>query len=127
MIDRMTAADYRAMQEAPNRNKFSAQRTTVDGVTFDSKREAARWAELNLLRKAGEIKDLHRQVVIPLKGSEGPLLSRKGLQMRLTVDFSYILVSTGETIYEDAKGMPTRDYEVRRAIAAAQGVEVIEV
>jgi hypothetical protein len=30
------------------------------------------------------------------------------------------------TVYEDAKGHPTRDYEVRRAVAQAMGIEVIE-
>jgi hypothetical protein len=41
--------------------------------------------------------------------------------------FAYTDLRTGRTIYEDAKGVPTRDYEVRRAVAAAQGIEVIEV
>lgn len=127
MTDRISAAELRAMQEQPKNQKYSAQRITVDGITFDSKREAKRWAELKLLEQAGEIIDLRRQVVVPLEGRDGPLLARKGRQMRITVDFGYVEVATGLTIYEDAKGMPTRDYEVRRAVAAAQGVEVREV
>ena len=127
MTDRMSAAELRAIQEQPKSQKYSAQRITVDGITFDSKREAKRWAELKLLEQAGEIIDLRRQVVVPLEGRDGPLLARKGRQMRITVDFGYVEVATGLSIYEDAKGMPTRDYEVRRAVAAAQGVEVREV
>ena len=91
-------------------NKYSAHRTVLDGIPFDSKREAKRWAELCLLEKAG-----------------GPLLTRTGRRMRLTVDFAYTDLESGLTVYEDAKGVPTRDYEVRRAVAAAQGIEVIEV
>ncbi len=109
------------------RNKFSAKRTELDGIPFDSKREAKRWAELCLLEKAGEIANLRRQVVLELEGRDGPLLTRTGRRMRLTVDFAYTDLRTGRTIYEDAKGVPTRDYEVRRAVAAAQGIEVIEV
>jgi len=109
------------------KNKYSAQRTTLDGITFDSKKEARRWAELCLLQKAGEIADLIRQVPITLEGRQGPLLTRTGRRMRITVDFAYTDLVSGLTVYEDAKGVPTRDYEVRRAVAAAQGVEVIEV
>ncbi len=127
MKNRMTAAELRAMQEQPKIQKYSAQRITVDGITFDSKREAKRWAELKLLERAGDILELRRQVVVPLEGRNGPILTRKGRHMRITVDFGYVDAATGLTIYEDAKGMPTRDYEVRRAVAAAQGVEVREV
>lgn len=127
MVDRMTAAELIAMQSAPKAgNKFSAQRTEVDGIKFDSKKEAARWADLNHLVRAGEIADLHRQVVIPLEGRDGPVLTRKGRQMRLTVDFSYRDVKSGVVVFEDTKGCITRDYEVRRGVAASQGIEVLE-
>jgi hypothetical protein len=39
-------------------NKYHAVKTTIDGIVFDSKREAARYQELCLLEKAGEITDL---------------------------------------------------------------------
>ncbi len=115
------------MRTAKRSNKFSAKRTVLDGIEFDSKREAKRWAELCLLKRAGEIADLRRQVPLMLEGRDGPLLTRTGRRMRLTVDFAYTDLRTGLTIYEDAKGVPTRDYEVRRAVAAAQGMEIREV
>jgi hypothetical protein len=127
MVERMTAAQLREMQEKPKKQKYGAQRIVVDGITFDSKKEAGRWAELKLLERAGEIINLRRQVVVPLEGRDGPLLARKGRQMRITVDFGYVEVATGLMVYEDAKGLPTRDYEVRRSVAAAQGVEIVEV
>ena len=115
------------MRAAKRSNKYSARRTTLGGIPFDSKREAKRWAELCLLERAGEIADLRRQVPLMLEGRNGPLLTRTGRRMRLTVDFAYTDLASGLTIYEDAKGVPTRDYEVRRAVAAAQGIEVVEV
>ncbi len=115
------------MSVKERKNKFYAKRTVHNGIAFDSRREAKRWAELCLLEKAGEIADLRRQVPLELEGRDGPLLTRTGRRMRLTVDFAYTDLRTGRTIYEDAKGVPTRDYEVRRAVAAAQGIEVIEV
>jgi hypothetical protein len=108
-------------------NKFGAIATTVDGIRFDSMREARRWGELRLLEKAGEIRALKRQVALPLMGRDGPLKTRTGRQMKLTVDFVYEdRRANWATVYEDSKGAITRDYEVRRAVAAAMGIEVME-
>lgn len=108
-------------------NKFNAIATTVDGIRFPSIKEARRWGELRLMERAGEIRALRRQVVIPLEGRDGPLLTRTGRPMKLTVDFAYEdSRADWATVYEDSKGKPTRDYEVRRAVAQAMGIEVIE-
>lgn len=108
-------------------NKYKAKRIQIGAEAFDSRKEAERWMQLMLLQKAGEIRELKRQVVIPLIGKEAPLKTRTGKAMRLTVDFTYEDRRLGwATVYEDAKGMPTRDYEVRRAVAQAMGIEVIE-
>ena len=108
-------------------NKFGAIPTVVDGIRFDSLREARRWGELRLMERAGEIRNLQRQVAIQLEGRDGPLRTRTGRAMRLTVDFVYEDKSAGwAVIHEDSKGKPTRDYEVRRAVAAAMGIEVTE-
>jgi len=129
MSDRMTAADFNAMTSASNqpKNKYKAKRTFFDGHWFDSKHEAKCWGNYLNLQRAGEITDLERQVPIMLEGRDGPLMSRKGRQMRLTVDFRHRDVASGQLVWSDAKGKPTPDYEVRRAVAAAMGIEVIEI
>ena len=38
----------------------------MDGITFDSVKEASRWHELRMLEKAGQIAGLNRQVRIEL-------------------------------------------------------------
>lgn len=108
-------------------NKFGAIPTVVDGIRFDSLKEARRWGELRLLEKSGEIRALRRRVRIDLEGRDGPLKTRTGKVMRLTVDFAYEdrRLNWAE-VYEDSKGKPTRDYEVRRAVAQAMGIEVTE-
>lgn len=109
------------------RNKYGANPTVVDGIRFASAKEARRWAELQMLERAGEIRALKRQVPIMLWGQNGPLKTRTGRLMRLTVDFSYEDRRAGwARIYEDSKGTITRDYDVRRAVAAAMGIEVKE-
>jgi len=108
-------------------NKFNAIATTIDGIRFDSLREARRWGELRLMERAGEIRNLRRQVPILLEGRDAPLKTRTGRKMKLTVDFAYEdkRLNWAE-VYEDSKGAVTRDYEVRRAVAKAMGIEVVE-
>lgn len=108
-------------------NKFGAIATTVDGIRFDSLKEARRWSELRLLERAGEIRNLRRQVKIPLIGQSAPLTTRTGRAMKITVDFAYEDRRIGWVeVFEDSKGMPTRDYEVRRAVVQAMGLEIRE-
>lgn len=97
---------------------------------FDSKKEYSRWKELSLLERAGEITNLQRQVpylLIPeqrapstevyKKGSRagqpkpGPVLERKVMYV---ADFVY--ENNGETVVEDAKGMRTKDYVLKRKL-----------
>jgi hypothetical protein len=104
------------------RNKYGAKKTQVGEVTFDSKKEAQRFMELQLLERAGEITNLRRQIKIDLMGQHRPLHTRTGRKMRLTVDFAYI--EDGVEVLEDAKGMWTRDFEVRYAVAIAMGLNL---
>lgn len=46
--------------------KYRARKVTVDGVTFDSQGEYCKWCELKLLEKTGAIRNLERQVRVPL-------------------------------------------------------------
>lgn len=103
------------------------RRTEVDGITFDSAREARRWQQLGLLQRAGEIADLERQVAIDLQGADGPILTPTGRVMRYVADFRYRDVRTGRVVIEDAKGHATEVFGIKRAILAAQGVEVVTV
>jgi hypothetical protein len=108
-----------------SKNKYGAKPTQIGDITFDSKLEAQRWCELQLLERGREILDLRRQVAIELLGQYRPLFTRTGRKMKLTFDFAYI--EDGVQYFEDAKGMPTRDYEVRVAVARAMGLEIREV
>lgn len=106
----------------PSRNKYNAKKTMVGDIKFDSKKEAMRWVELQLLERGGEISDLRRQVRIPLMGQHGALYTRTGRKMILTVDFAY--TENGIEVLEDSKGAWTRDFEVRYAVATAMGLNL---
>lgn len=105
-------------------HKYGAERTTVGGITFDSKREAKRYAELRLLERAGEICDLQLQSTIYLDGRDGPILTPTGKVMRYIADFAYHDRRTNKNVLEDAKGYDTPESAIKRAICAAMGLEV---
>lgn len=105
-------------------NKYGAKKVEIDGIKFDSKKEGERWLALSLLQKAGHITNLRRQVRVDLMGQHRPMLTRTGRQMHITIDFVY--EEDGETTYEDCKGMPTRDYEVRKSAFEAMGYTLRE-
>lgn len=108
-------------------NKYRAEKMVVDGIKFDSKKEARRWSELKLLEKAGEIANLERQVKIPLFGRDGPIMTNSGKSQRSYVaDFRYVDWGlNGVVVIEDSKGMETPEFKLKKAILEAQNVTLL--
>lgn len=105
-------------------SKYKAEPITLDGIRFDSKKEARRWAALQMLQRGGVISDLRRQVKIALQGRDGPILTPTGRQAHYVADFVYM--EGGVEVIEDAKGFRPAEYILKRAILAAQGVTIRE-
>ena len=80
----------------PRRNKFGAVWSSDGEHSYDSLGERARWGDLQLLARAGEIKDLVFKPKIVLL--EGPP------EIAWHVDYSY--TEKGRTVYEDWKPRP---------------------
>ena len=131
MSERITAAEASKLMggKGDRRRVRGTKRTTVDGITFDSKREADRYAELKLLEKAGEIAALELQPKSLLIGRDGPTMTDSGKQPRVySADFRYVdWRLNGVWVFEDAKGHPTEKYKLIRSILEAQGVKIVEV
>ena len=101
-------------------NKYHNSKTSVDGIRFDSKREANRYMELKLLEKAGVIKDLRRQVPYVIINK-----SRYGRAIKYVADFVYL--ENGQLVVEDVKGVRTPVYRLKkRLMAEVYGIEVKE-
>jgi len=103
-------------------NKYNAQKTTIQGITFDSKKEASRYLVLLSREQAGEITDLQCQ-------PRWPLVVNGVKVSRYTADFSYT-TKDGEYIVEDVKSTATktRAYVMRRKLMLAlHGIEIREV
>ena len=123
--------------------KYRNKKVTVDGITFDSKREKKRWCELCLLEKAGEISNLQRQVkfvLIPTQTETFERYSEKtGKKLKDGVrvvekecayfaDFVYIDNHTGRTVVEDTKGARTEKYIIKRKLMLhIYGIRIQEI
>lgn len=95
-------------------SKYGAAKTIVDGMTFDSRKEANRYLELSMLEQARVIEDLRRQVkfvLIPTQREEDTVGKRGGIKPGKVIekecayiaDFVY-LDADGHTVVEDVKG-----------------------
>lgn len=107
--------------------KYGNRKTEVDGITFDSVKEANRWMELKLLERAGEITFLERQVpyvLIPAQRDlKGKLLER---ECKYIADFVY--TENGKVVVEDTKGMRTPEYIIKRKLLLERyGIRIKEV
>lgn len=108
------------LRNIPRGNKFGAIRTELDGFTFDSKREAAVYAGLNVRVKAREIVQLqvHPKFEIKINGD---------LIANYTADFSFKELD-GRYRVIDVKSEPTakrRDFVlIRKLMAAVYRIDV---
>ncbi len=98
------------------RTKCGNKKVTVDGIEFDSKKEANRYCELKLLQRAGQITDLQLQTefeLIPAQYETYARYGKTGKQLQdgkrciekscvYKADFTYI--KDGQLVVEDVKG-----------------------
>ncbi len=92
--------------------KYRAVKVTTEYGTFDSKGEASRYAELMILQRVGQIKDVRRQVVFELLPAF-QCAGRKERAITYVADFVYTN-SRGESVVEDFKGFKTDVYKLKR-------------
>lgn len=98
------------------RTKCGNVKVTVDGIEFDSKKEAQRYCELKLLQRAGKISELELQKefeLIPAQYETFPRYGKTGKRLQdgkrciekscvYKADFAY--KQDGQLIVEDVKG-----------------------
>ena len=124
MVDkaRRPVAAYRTGGEASNSqmstSKYRNRKTVVDGLVFDSKKEARRWQELQLMEGSGRVTGLMRQVRYDFVVNGVKLGFYKA-------DFVYY--DYGELVVEDVKGMKTPVYNLKKKLmSACHGIDIIE-
>lgn len=87
----------------------------MDGITFDSRKEADRYLVLKGMEEDGAIEDLRRQVryeLVPAFDVDG----RHYRPVYYVADFVY--VEDGKEVVEDVKGMMTDVYKLKSKLFA---------
>ena len=109
--------------------KYGNRKTELDGITFDSKKEARRYAELKILEMAGEISDLELQMPFVLQ----PAFAHKGKKVqsiKYVADFVYI-DNEGRKVVEDVKSPATRKDKVyqlkKKMMLYVHNIEIKEI
>jgi tellurite resistance protein len=107
------------LSSKPKRSKYGAKRTLLDGIVFDSKREAEVYGQLKLLEKAGRISGFERQ-------RKFNLIVNSEIIGSYRADFAFIdHDQDGRLRVVDVKGVVTRDFRrVQKIIKAAYNIEV---
>lgn len=96
-------------------SKYKAIKTVVDGIEFDSRKEARRYQELKLLERAGVIKDIRLQPSFILQDK----YEKNGKTVRAIkyiADFCYWDCEKERYIVEDVKGMKTDVYRLKKKL-----------
>lgn len=103
-------------------SKYNNRKVKTSEGTFDSQKEYRRWCELKLMLRAGEIKELQRQVkfeLIPKQAGEKAI--------HYVADFVYIDNRTGQKVVEDSKGAKTDVYIIKRKLMLHKyGIKILE-
>lgn len=104
--------------------KYRNVKTVVDGITFDSAKEARRYGELKLLERSGRISGLEVQPAFRIVVNDCLICTYKA-------DFRYVTDTphaSGVVVTEDVKGMQTPVYRLKKKLMlAVHGISVVEV
>ena len=109
------------------RSKYGARKvTTATGQTFDSIREYQRFCELNLMQRAGVISDLKCQEKFELIPSQR--IDGKVVEKPCTYIADFVYTENGKKVVEDAKGMKTKEYRIKKKLMLfVHGIQIKEV
>ncbi|WP_313033459.1 DUF1064 domain-containing protein [Stenotrophomonas acidaminiphila] len=88
--------------EPTKRAKYGNTITVVDGIRFDSKKEARYYEQLKVRRQAGEVHFWLRQVPVHLPGGT-----------KYVLDF-LVFLRSGEVQFVDVKGRETKEFRIKK-------------
>lgn len=121
-------------------NKYGNHKVTIDGIVFDSKKEAKRYGELLLFEKAGAIHNLQRQVIYILIPAQYETIERwsktgkrlkdgqKCIEKGCSYIADFVYEENGQTVVEDTKGFKTPEYRIKKKLMLyVHGIKIIEI
>lgn len=118
-------------------NKYHAKKAVVDGITFDSVKEAKRYRALKEKAEMGQITSLQRQVkfvLIPAQrepdqiGPRGGKKPGKLLERECAYIADFVYTENGQQVVEDTKGMRLPEYIIKRKLMLYKyGIRIKEI
>lgn len=100
-----------------SKNKYKAKKAVVDGIVFDSRKEAKRYTELKKLEEMGSIRDLSLQVQFELMPSFEIVIDGKKRKRRpITYVADFVYYKGNEKVIEDVKGLRTPVYKIKKKL-----------
>ena len=126
-------------------NKYGNKKSVLDDIDFDSLKEARRYKELVLLLKNGTISDLELQKPYELIPAQYKLVKtgdvyKKGVKkgqpkmkavcVERSVNYcaDFVYKENGKTVVEDAKGVRTKEYMIKRKLMLfVHGIRIKEI
>ena len=96
-------------------SKYGSKKVLINGIVFDSKKEADRYCELKFLERAGKIKDLSLQHKFELQHS----FKKNGktiMAITYIADFVYFDLERMVNVVEDVKGYKTKEYLLKKKL-----------
>lgn len=107
-------------RKAAKPRKYRNEPTVIDGIRFDSKKEAEHYRGLCLLKRAGVVERIDLQVKYPL--------TVNGEKVGTYVADFVVSFPDGLAQVQDVKGVRTPVYKLKkRLMKAIYGIEIIEI
>lgn len=132
---------------AAQASKYHNRKIEINGIRFDSRKEAQRYVQLMNAMRLGAIKDLRLQVDFTIQEAYTDWHGNRIRAIRYRADFTYQLTgdfpasisaedrelwrryieSGKETVVEDVKGVKTQVYKLKEKLMAKKGVSIREL
>lgn len=125
-------------------NKYHNRKIEINGIRFDSRKEAQRYVQLMNAMRLGAIKDLRLQVDFTIQEAYTDCQGKRIRAIRYRADFAYKLtgllpfgisaedrdvwsryiMAGTETVIEDVKGVKTQAYKLKEKLMAQKGIGI---
>lgn len=109
--------EKKKQKKSTRTNKYNNKKPFVDGIRFDSKKEAKFYKDLKLQMAAGEIKEFELQPKFVLLEKEKDRVTGRGI--KYIADFK-ITYADGSVEVIDVKGHKTQVYKLKKKLLLAK-------
>lgn len=109
--------ERKEQKQSTKKNKYNNKKPLVDGIKFDSKKEARFYQDLKLQMAAGEVKEFELQPKFVLLEKEKDRVTGRGI--KYIADFK-ITYSDGSVEVVDVKGYKTQVYKLKKKLLLAK-------